>query len=97
MAKKEPKAKKKTAKKAAPVAQLEQEDLLILQIVVKDFENANLKHQLHQMQAQQVQANAEAAQKKVREINGQLNEKYKLSSDNGDRIDINTGNITRGE
>lgn len=101
MAKKENKTKKKTQNKSTDEApalpnELTQEDKLILQIVVKDFENANLQLQLHQLKTQQLQTQAEKAQQKVREINGQINEKYGLSSERGDRVDITTGTITRG-
>jgi hypothetical protein len=101
MAKKEtkPKAKKKTqqTEKTELPTELSQEDRLVLQIVVRDFENANLQAQLHQVRAQQFQAQAEKAQQKVREINAQINEKYGLSSERGDRVEVTTGTITRGE
>jgi len=100
MAKKETKAKKKNTKAEKTEelpTELSQEDRLVLQIVLKDYENASLQAQLHQVRAQQFQAQAEAAQQKVREINQQINNKYNLSGDNGDKIDPNTGAITRGE
>lgn len=99
MAKKESKTKKskKTEKAEVLPVELTQEDKLILQIVVKDFENANLQLQLHQLKTQQLQTQAEKAQQKVREINAQINEKYGLSSERGDRVEITTGAITRGE
>ena len=88
-----------TAAASAPtVAKKEQvtkDDLFPMQLSWKEFENATLKAQMAQMQLEQANKSAEDAKKRVGELNQALNKKYGLDVQR-DRINLETGDITRG-
>lgn len=78
--------------------QLEKEDLQGLQLLFKERENLLLKKQVLESQVPEIaeiNAQINATTAKLAEENTAVNEKYKLNVE-VDRIDINTGEITRG-
>ncbi len=100
--------KKKTQRKKAPKkptpkkqkgngveAQIEREDLLLMQIAVKDLENAQLRTELLQLRAERAPTAVEQAQQVLQKLSAQANEKYKLTPGE-DSFDLGTGTITRG-
>jgi len=78
--------------------QLEKADLQGLQLLFKERENLLLKKQVLESQVPEIaeiNAQINAVTGKLSEENATVNEKYKLNVET-DRIDINSGEITRG-
>ena len=95
--KKAPKNKatsQKTTEKTLPV-EVSREDLLTLQLGVKNVEIAKLREELARLRAATGETQVEAAQKQLSMLSAQANEKYSLVPGQ-DSFDINTGVITRG-
>lgn len=95
-------AKKMSKKKTTPAAEkkpepeaIERDDLLILQIAAKSSENTALKLQLAQVNVEKLQAEKQQMDTQMQRLSLQVNEKYKLVPGT-DKLDINTGTITRG-
>lgn len=97
------KAPKKAAKKASPKksngespsSEFEKEDLLTMQIAVKDLEIANLRKELAALRAEVTLSNLVKAKETLASLSGQVNEKYELTPGE-DSWDLGTGVITRG-
>jgi len=94
-------AQLKEVREDSPV-KVASDDLYPMQLSWKELENATLKAQMAQMQLEQASKNLEDtkksledAKKKVGELNQGLNTKYGLDVQK-DRINIDTGDITRG-
>jgi len=97
-------AKKMSKKKTTPAAEkkpepeaeaIERDDLLILQIAAKSSENTALKLQLAQVNVEKLQVEKQQMDTQMQRLNLQVNEKYKLVPGT-DKLDINTGTISRG-
>jgi hypothetical protein len=92
--------KKMSKKKTTPAAEkkpeaIERDDLLILQIAAKSSENTALKLQLAQVNVEKLQVEKQQMDTQMQRLNLQVNEKYKLVPGT-DKLDINTGTISRG-
>jgi len=94
------KAKKGTKKPSqedfTSADKIENEDLMIINLRMREKDVAQLKLQLLQMQLEKVQAEAEGAENHFQQLMGNVNEKYGLSP-RIDKFDIATGEIQRGE
>jgi hypothetical protein len=103
MATKKKAPKKKAAKKAAAkkdngtsvASEFTREDLLTMQIAVKDIEIANLRKELAALRAEVTANGLTQAQATLQQLSGQVNEKYALTPGE-DSYDLSTGVITRG-
>ncbi len=92
------KSKKTTSKKkgAATLPEaLSSEDVLRVQLALKEVEAAVLRAQLTQVAAERAVVTREKAQQLLGDLNARLNEQYSVTVGK-DRIDPETGTITRG-
>lgn len=97
-AKKTKKAMKTTSKKKTETTlpeALSQEDVLRVQLALKEVETANLRAQLSQVALERAASNQERAKQMLGALNAQLNEIYSVVVGK-DKIDPETGAITRG-
>jgi hypothetical protein len=95
-------AKKKQLKNDAPVQEtaattdiVALEDLLKLQITLKEAENAQLRRQLAEADLEKYTRLVDTSSAQLKRIVAQANEKYQLRP-SLDTLDVATGKITRG-
>lgn len=77
------------------VGQVEERDLMVLQVAVKDLEIVSLRLKLAQADVENLQRDRQRLTEQMQRLTRQANEKYNLVS-GSDKLDLATGIITRG-